>query len=210
MPRWLPWAATAITGVVLAFGVWALLQITPWASHAQSAAAAVPAPAKQIERAAPPSVPAATLASAPTPVPTVAAAPAAPAATPLADLLDRYKAETDPDDAFAQLFKLWKAVYVAGDVDPCTQAQQQGLECLMQRGSFGQLRHYNRPAILMLNDPKGGAHQVVVATLSDERAQIDLGGARREVSIAELGALLVRRFRIAAEARRRRRAGPPC
>ena len=74
-----------------------------------------------------------------------------------------YKAETDPDNAFTQLFKLWKASYVAGDVDPCTQAQQQGLECLMQRGSFGQLRHYNRPAILLLNDDKGGTHQVVIA-----------------------------------------------
>ncbi len=115
----------------------------------------------------------------------MAAAPR-PAATSIAALLDQFKAETDPDDAFTRLFKLWNATYVAGDVDPCTQAQQQGLECLMQRGSFGQLRHYNRPAILMLNDDKGGAHQVVVAELSDEGARIDLGGARRDVTIAEL------------------------
>jgi general secretion pathway protein A len=112
--------------------------------------------------------------------------PPPPQPPSLAQLLDRYKSETDPDNAFTQLFKLWKASYVAGEVDPCTQAQQQGLQCLMQRGSFGQLRHYNRPAILMLNDPKGGSHQVVMATLTDERAQIDLGGSRRDVSIAEL------------------------
>lgn len=200
VPRWLPWAATAATGVALAIGLWAIWQIAPWSGSSQDAAAATPAPTAataasampiQRESTAPPAVPANSTGTPPTSSPsTLAAAPisAAPATQPstLVELLDRYKAETDPDDAFAQLFKLWKASYVAGEVDPCTQAQQQGLECVMQRGSFGQLRHYNRPAILMLNDERGGSHQVVMATLTDERAQIDLGGARRDVSIAEL------------------------
>jgi general secretion pathway protein A len=206
VPRWLPWAATAVTGVVLAIGVWALWQIAPWSSHAQDAVASVPKQqtATPIERppganaspannagpspaGASPSFSTAASAANPT-APAPAAASSAPAAAQpsLAQLLDRYKAETDPDDAFTQLFRLWKASYVAGDVDPCTQAHQQGLECLMQRGSFGQLRHYNLPAILMLSDDQGGNHQVVMATLSDERAQLDLGGARHEVSIAEL------------------------
>ena len=213
VPRWLPWAATAVTGVVLALGIWAVWQIGPWSSRSQDAAAAIPPAAGQIERTgeAAASETAGATVRAPTNglvsgttngsvanvPPTAGGASSGPAAAPsaagaagsassLAELLDRYKAETDPDNAFTQLFKLWKATYVAGEVDPCTQAQQQGLQCLMQRGSFGQLRHYNRPAILMLNDDKGGAHQVVMATLGADRAQIDLGGARRDVSIAEL------------------------
>lgn len=197
VPRWLPWAATAATGVVLAIGIWALWQIAPWSGHAQDAVAAVPkqqtaAPIERSSAAQPSPANAAASSSSGAPASSTAAPPAAATIAPasaqpsLAQLLDRYKAETDPDNAFTHLFKLWKASYVAGDVDPCTQAHQQGLECLMQRGSFGQLRHYNLPAILMLSDDKGGNHQVVMAALSDERAQLDLGGARHEVSIAEL------------------------
>lgn len=175
-PRWLPWAATAATGIALALGLWALWQIAPWSGHSQDAVAAVPAPravAKQTAAVA-------------APVPHAAAtSPTAPADS-LSALLTQHKAETDPDNAFGKLFSLWKATYVAGNVDPCTQARRQGLDCLVQRGSFGQLRLYNRPAILLLNDDNGGSHQVVLANLGDERAQIDLGGTRREVSIAEL------------------------
>jgi len=172
VPRWLPWAATAATGVALALGVWAVWEIAPWSGHAKDAAAAIPAARAAVQPIQKPIAPA------------VAVTP--PAAVSLSTLLGQHKAETDPDNAFTQLFKLWNAHYVAGNVDPCTQALQQGLECLMQRGSFGQLRHYNHPAILLLNDDTGGSHQVVMAALSDERAQIKMGGTQREVSIGEL------------------------
>src|SRR5215207_1055630 len=170
-PRWLPWAATAATGIALALGLWALWQIAPW--HSQDAVAAVPSPAvKQAQTTAAPANRAASI-------------PAA-SAIPLSALLTQHKAETDPDNAFGKLFNLWKATYVAGNVDPCTQARRQGLDCLVQRGSFGQLSLYNRPAILLLNDDAGGSHQVVLATLGNERAELELGGARHEVSIGEL------------------------
>ena len=94
--------------------------------------------------------------------------------------------ETDTDSAFAKLFGLWNAKYVPGGTDPCTQAQQQGLDCLTQKGSFAQLRLYNRPAILMLNDDGGASHQVVLTRLDDEHARIELGGAHHEIGIGEL------------------------
>ncbi len=103
----------------------------------------------------------------------------------LAKLLAAHAAETDPDSAFARLFALWGARYVAGNVDPCTQALQQGLECFVQKGSLAQLRLYNRPAILVLSDDAGISHQVVLSGLDDERARIDLGGPHA-VPIAEL------------------------
>ena len=80
---------------------------------------------------------------------------AAASAAVTAGAAAQHKDATGTDDAFAQLFGLWGAHYVAGDTDPCTQAAQQGMECLVQRGSFGQLRVYNRPAILLLNDDAG-------------------------------------------------------
>jgi general secretion pathway protein A len=168
---WLPWAATAATGIVVSLGAWALWQFAPWADRSHDAVAAVPAPAKIVANA---------------PDPQKIVAPAAAPTVALQTLLTQNNAETDPDNAFAKLFKLWGVEYVAGDTDPCTQAQRQGLDCLMQRGSFGQLRLYNRPAILMVNDDTGGTHQIVVTSLSDERARIALGGVQHEVGIGEL------------------------
>jgi general secretion pathway protein A len=127
----------------------------------------------------------------PAPAPVVAVAPApAPAPKPPAPDLDQllatYAGETDPDNAFNKLFALWSLRYVAGTIDPCSQAQQAGLECLTQRGSLAQLRLFNRPAVLNLIDSAGHAHQVVLASLDDEHAQVDLGGAQREIGIGDL------------------------
>jgi general secretion pathway protein A len=117
-----------------------------------------------------------------------AAAPAPKPAPPpgLDKLLAQYNAETDPDNAFNKLFSLWGIRYVAGSVDPCTQALQSGLECLTQRGSLAQLRLFNRPAVLNVVDSEGSAHQLVLAGLDDEHAQIVIGGAQREIGIGDL------------------------
>jgi general secretion pathway protein A len=120
------------------------------------------------------------------PPPAVALAPPPASAPSLQALLTQHNDATGPDDAFLRLFGLWGAHYVAGDTDPCSQAAQQGMECLVQRGSFGQLRVYNRPAILMLNDDAGSKHQVVLAGLDDEHARIDIAGRTHEVGIGEL------------------------
>ncbi|HEY4210047.1 MAG TPA: AAA family ATPase [Steroidobacteraceae bacterium] len=102
------------------------------------------------------------------------------------DLLVKYAPNTDTDSAFGTLFGLWGLKYAKGSVDACTQATKQGLECLTQRGSFGQLRLYNRPAILLLSDDAGGSHQVVLKGLDDELAHLEVAGTRTDVSIADL------------------------
>jgi general secretion pathway protein A len=66
----------------------------------------------------------------------------------------------------------------------CDQATRQGLECLLQKGSWAQLRTLNRPTILTLTDDLGRTHQVVLTGLTDEQAVIDLGGEMRDVPIA--------------------------
>ena len=157
-PRWLPWTAAAGVAAMAIASAAILLPRFLVHTPAPVAAAAPPPPA---------------------------AAPAAPAPD-LDKLLGTYGAETDPDNAFNKLFALWSLRYVAGTVDPCTQAQQAGLECLTQRGSLAQLRLFNRPAVLNVIDSAGRAHQVVLAGLDDEHAQVDLGGAQREVGIGDL------------------------
>jgi len=165
-PHWLPWAATGAIAVALALGTLALWRFEPWGAHAHA-----PADPK------PPAAAAAAAASA------VAATPAA--APPLRQLLAQHAADTDTDGAFTRLFGLWSAQYQPSGIDPCTQATQQGLACVSERGSFGQLRLYNHPAILLLNDGAGTSYQVVLTRLDDEQARLELGGPQ-SVSLGEL------------------------
>ncbi len=186
-PSWLPWAGGVAAAALLLVAIVALVRYAPWESSGSEAfASTAPAAAVTGKPAADPAVatPASTTFQSPPGAQTPAAGPAG--MQPVAMLLAKHGSDTDPDDAFTKLFGLWGLSYVAGQVDPCSQALREGLECLIQRGSFGQLRLFNRPAILLLNDDAGTPHQVVLTALSDERAQIELGGAKRDVSIGDL------------------------
>jgi general secretion pathway protein A len=171
-PHWLPLALSA-SGVAALAALMALLwSYQPWRS-----AHALPAVAPPLAHADPAgAVPVATAA--------IVKPPPPPPAPPLAQMLTQHAAETDTDSAFGRLFGLWGAKYQRNGTDPCTQAGQQGLECVAERGSFGQLRLYNHPAILLLNDG-GSTHQVVLTALDDEQARLELGGPRR-VGLGEL------------------------
>jgi general secretion pathway protein A len=186
-PSWLPWAGGVAAAALLIVAIVALVRYAPWESSGSEAFASTAAdtvvagkPASDPAGA----TPASTSFQPPPAAP--AAAPASGGTTSIAMLLAKHGSDTDPDDAFTKLFGLWGLSYVAGQVDPCSQALRDGLECLIQRGSFGQLRLFNRPAILLLNDDAGTPHQVVLTALSDERGQIEIGGARRDVSIGDL------------------------
>src|SRR5207249_3399141 len=157
-PHWLPWALTAGIAVLLGIATVTLWNLQPWSTR--SGAARLSRGEAAFTGAAPAAV---------TPAP----------APHLAELLAQHAAETDTDSAFARLLALWGAKYQANSTDPCSQATQQGLECVIDRGSFGQLRLYNRPAILMLSDGAGTSHEVVLTALDDEQARIELGGTRR-------------------------------
>jgi general secretion pathway protein A len=180
-PRWLPWVGTAAAAVLLATSVALVMSFHPWSSTAHATAAA---PKQESSTAAvpPAAAPAALTATSTKTVPPKAA----PADHELAELLSKHASDTDTDSAFTRLFGIWRIQYVPGGVDPCSQASNQGLECLNQRGSFGQLRLYNRPAILIINDDQGGSHQVVLTALDDEHASIDVGDGSHDVSIGEL------------------------
>jgi general secretion pathway protein A len=158
-PRWLPWVSVSALGALTVASAMAFLP-----RFMVKELPMTPAP----------------VAALPPPAP-------APAADPGLDkLLSQYASETDPDHAFNKLFSLWGIRYVSGQDDPCTQALRSGLECLSQRGSLAQLRLFNRPAVLNVIDSSGRAHQLVLAGLDDEHAQVDLGGAQRQVGIGDL------------------------
>jgi len=173
-PHWLPWAATAAIAVVLTLLTAFVWRLEPWRLHAHANAAA----------SAPPGAAAVLPGSAAAAV-KLSAPPPAPAPPHLTDLLAQHTAETDTDSAFGKLFGLWNARYQANGLDPCTQAAQQGLACVAERGSFGQLRLYNHPAILLLKTGDGASHEVVLTALDDEQARLEIGGTR-SVGLGEL------------------------
>ncbi len=181
-PYWMPWAASAATAVVLALALVALLEFQPWKSVAATPESKPAVTVAASVGHAPLKLAAATPATSLTPVHSTPPA----AGGSMRELLATHAGQTDTDNAFGALFGLWGVQYVRGGVDPCSQAAKQGLECLVQKGSFGQLRLYNRPAILMLSDDSGGSHQVVLKGLDDERAHLQIGGAALDVGIADL------------------------
>ncbi|HEY6453464.1 MAG TPA: peptidoglycan-binding domain-containing protein, partial [Steroidobacteraceae bacterium] len=144
------------------------------ATAAGAAAAAPPTPAAPAAASTP-----ATTTAPPAPAP-------APAPPTLTQWLTANHEQTNSDTAFQALFALWNASYVPGKIDGCSQALSQGLRCLVQRGSFAQLRLLNRPAILMLSDDSGVASQVVLRGLHEDAAQLQIGSQTATVGVAEL------------------------
>jgi general secretion pathway protein A len=127
--------------------------------------------------------------TAPAPVVTAAPAPAAPAQTDIADVLAAHPGQTSTETAFAQLFSLWGGSFDPAGARPCDQAREQGLQCVYNQGSWGQLRTLNRPAILTLVDEEGAPHQIVVAGLQANDAEIRLPDTTRYASIASISRL---------------------
>jgi general secretion pathway protein A len=165
-------SAGSIAVLGLALGIWQLTRTT----DAEPVAAA-PAPAV-VE---------------PAPVQLAQAEPALPPPPPrpqdVAEVLVEKVGMTNTESAFSQLFALWGAKFTPKGGRPCDQASKQGLSCVYQQGTWGQLRTLNRPAILTLIDEDSNAHQVVVSGLVGDTAKINLPDETRMVSIASLSRL---------------------
>jgi general secretion pathway protein A len=174
LPTWLGWVfgslgIAALAGTLfLGWQFWRHQSPVLSASRAMKTAALIPA------------------ASRPKSVPAAAAAPApAPKLVSLSALLAANEANTTDAAAFRRLLALWGTA-MADDKDPCGQAAKAGLSCLEQRGSWAQVRTLNRPAILTLTDEHGQRHRVVLSSLDDKTATLDLGEHNQKVSIDDL------------------------
>lgn len=172
-----PWAKSLAAGsgvaavLVLAIAVWQLLGGTQ-TEQVQPVASAISAPAPVTAQ------PIAAQAPQPEPEP--------PKEADIAQLLQTHASETNTQSAFAKLFALWGGTFDPDQGGACDQAKQQGLQCVYQQGSWGQLRTLNRPAILTLIDDGGNAHQVVVSGLSDGDAKLAFSQEQPDVSVASI------------------------
>jgi general secretion pathway protein A len=109
----------------------------------------------------------------------------APTAVSINALLAANSAHTGDAAAFRHLLSLWGTA-MADDKSPCAQAAKAGLSCLEQRGSWAQVRALNRPAILTLTDDHGQRHRVVLSTLDDRFATLNLGERDERVPVDEV------------------------
>jgi general secretion pathway protein A len=179
VPNWTRWIVAAVC--VAALGFCGFLAWNLWLkpggilssshkplSHVGAAPSAATAPASAVALSA---VPAPKPAAAPTP--------------PLNQLLSENSGNTNDTAAFRRLLALWGTA-MAEDKDPCGQAAKSGLSCLDQKGSWAQVRALNRPAILTLMDDHGERHRVVLSSLDDKFATLNLGEHNDKVSIEEL------------------------
>jgi general secretion pathway protein A len=152
----------------------------------------------------PTSTPSSFLTAAPAPIDTPAAAvpletlaapvietPSAPEPPPppvtLRALLADPQFVIGTDQAVGELLALWDAHYDAALGDACAQAEQQGLRCFYQRrGTLGELRRLNWPAILSLVTEDGVEHPVVMTSLGYDHANLVANGRTFELPLPEL------------------------
>ena len=176
-PTWLGWVVGCLGIVALCGTAFLGWQFWRHQSPVLSASRAIKS-AAVIHAAAPnPAVP-------PSAAPVVAAPPA-PKLPSVNVLLQANEANTTDAAAFRRLLALWGTA-MSDDRDPCGQAAKAGLACLDQRGSWAQVKTLNRPAILTLTDDRGQRHRVVLSSLDDKTATLNLGEHNVKVSIDDL------------------------
>jgi general secretion pathway protein A len=93
---------------------------------------------------------------------------------------------TSTEYALAALFETWGLEYRSGGRGGCAQAGDAGLTCLYQRGSWAGLRQMDRPAILTLVDDTGASHQVVLAAIIGDNAELSIGSVRVTHAVADI------------------------
>jgi general secretion pathway protein A len=177
-PTWLGWLVGSLAAVALAGTLFLGWQFWRHQSPVLSASRAIKS-AAATHATAP--IPAAGLPRAP---PAVLPAPA-PKLASVNALLQANEANTTDAAAFRRLLALWGTA-LSDDRDPCGQAAKAGLACLDQRGSWTQVKTLNRPAILTLTDDRGQRHRVVLSSLDDKSATLNLGEHNEKVSIDDL------------------------
>jgi general secretion pathway protein A len=144
-----------------------------------------------VTRPAPAAVPAAN-AAAPIARPEPPAEPTPDESPPLngtmrlAEQLARGDLATGTDTAVAGLFSRWQLEYSPDNGPACDQAARQGLGCLLQRGTWGELATLDRPAIIVLADQGGRDHQLVLVQVTSDTAELLAGNTAITVPLGEL------------------------
>jgi len=122
----------------------------------------------------------------PAPIPEVIAEEEPEAGPTLDEQLQMAGELTQTNFALAALFETWGLEYRSGGRSGCAQATDAGLTCLYQRGSWSGLRQMDRPAVLTLIDSGGNSHEVVLTGITDDKAELSLGGVSVTHAVSDI------------------------
>ncbi len=104
----------------------------------------------------------------------------------LDDQLQLAQELTNPQSAMAALLNLWGLEYRSGDQSGCAQAGAAGYSCLSQRGSWSNLKQFDRPAVLTLIDARGQTHNVVLSRIEGQMVELSISGVMVSHPIVEV------------------------
>jgi general secretion pathway protein A len=100
------------------------------------------------------------------------------------------KSTFSDSSGFADLSALWGVKFPPNSSDVgCKAAAANGLGCISQIGNWPKLRRYNLPAILELLLQNGLHRRVVLRSLKDETAVLDIDGRRYHFPISAINKL---------------------
>jgi len=97
--------------------------------------------------------------------------------------LNQLLIESDSSAGITTLLGLWGLEYQPGAGTACEQAQENGLSCYYQRGSWAGVRQLNRPVVLTLTDNSGASHQATLVELNTDSALLSFSGTQMTFSI---------------------------
>jgi general secretion pathway protein A len=104
----------------------------------------------------------------------------------LSQLLANPNIATDTDTALASLFAHWGLDYAKlPGLTGCARAVTTGLQCILQSGTWNNLRHLNRPAVIELIDERGQKHHVLVSGLKGDQVSSEIGGQQYSFPVSE-------------------------
>lgn len=93
---------------------------------------------------------------------------------------------SDVNTAMTALFERWNVRFESGSGTGCEQAEQHGLRCLFQRGSWNTVEQLNRPSMLTLTDNSGRNHYPVLMAIDNEHAELVVGSEAIRVPVSEV------------------------
>ncbi|MEX2496304.1 MAG: AAA family ATPase [Woeseia sp.] len=162
----------------------------------------VPAPGSTISVPVSAGPPSTAVTTAEEPASAEAAAATAPDAAEergpsLQERLDAAGNATGAEAAMSTLLDLWNAEFdPAASENGCQQAEQLGLRCYVNRGSWSGIRQLDHPAMLTLTDSRGETHHLVLVSLDGQQGQLAIGENRFSLPLEDISAMWFGQYRL--------------
>jgi general secretion pathway protein A len=95
-------------------------------------------------------------------------------------------ASCDSKTSLNALLQKWGVEYPAtSSLSPCETAEAAGLRCMHNKGTWNNLRRYNRPSVLEMQDSNGKWHHILLGGITDNTVSLSCGENDIQIPIAQ-------------------------